>query len=198
MMVWEEILLLIASQLMIRIYLQEAFGIYRSTNNGINWSIINNGMNYHFRVSDIAVCCGDVYAGIYQGGIYKSTNNGNLWTKVNNGLTNKFIMYITQGGSNIFTGSWGAGVFLSVNNGRNWTPINTGLTDLNIYALAIKNDTIFAGTLNGIFRADWNDFIPLSIAKINDITMEEDTSVAIELTIGAVDRHCITIYHKFR
>ena len=60
--------------------------VYRSTNNGKNWEIINNGL------PDIWVNCllfnlkGELFAGTSRNGVYRSKDNGDSWTQIKNGL----------------------------------------------------------------------------------------------------------------
>ncbi len=58
--------------------------IYKSTNDGVTWSTITNGIHVDFHA--IAFNAGAVYVG-NDGGIYKSTTAGSSWTSLNNGLT---------------------------------------------------------------------------------------------------------------
>ena len=62
---------------------------FLSTNNGINWTSINNGIE-GYNIHAWAFSGDNVFAGA-SGGIFLSTNNGTSWNSVNNGLTNHFI-----------------------------------------------------------------------------------------------------------
>lgn len=62
-------------------------GIYRSTNNGESWQIINNGLT-NYTVQDIAIdpqTPAIVYAAT-QGGVFKSTDSGDTWVIKRNGF----------------------------------------------------------------------------------------------------------------
>ena len=58
--------------------------IYKSTNAGVTWSTITNGIHVDFHA--IAFNGGTVYVGC-DGGLYKSTTGGSSWTSINSGLT---------------------------------------------------------------------------------------------------------------
>ena len=61
-------------------------GASLSTDNGANWTQINNGIGGG--VYSLAINSSDyVFAGTYLGGVYLTTNNGGNWTQINTGLT---------------------------------------------------------------------------------------------------------------
>jgi len=133
----------------------DGLGIYRSTNNGGNWTSVNSGLT-NPNVADLIVLGNNIFAGTLAG-VFRSTNNGDSWTAVNSGLTNLKAYTFIVSGTNIFTGTFGGGVFLSTNNGTSWNPVNNGLTNLNIMSLLAVGTDIFAGTIGGgIFRSTNN------------------------------------------
>ena len=122
--------------------------VYLSTDNGSNWTQINNGLTTSlYAVYSIVVNGSNIFAGTYGSGVFHSTNNGSNWTQVNNGLTSPrlIVSSLAISGNNIFAGT-DSGVFLSTNNGTNWTKVNDGLTNISIMALHIYGTNIFAGT----------------------------------------------------
>ena len=121
-------------------------GIFLSTDNGSNWTAVNNGLTNNY-VYSLEVSGTNIFAGTWGGGVYLSTDNGSNWTAVNNGLTNIDIKSIAVSGTNIFTGT-GGGVFLSTDNGNSWTAVNNGLTNL-VNSFAVSGTNIFAGTNGG-------------------------------------------------
>jgi len=127
-------------------------GVYRSTDNGANWSQINTGLT-NTDVTALIFSGSNLFAGTSFGGIYRSTDYGENWTEVNSGLSVLFINTLAVSGSNIFAGArysvTGGGVFLSTNNGTNWAYV--GLTDNEVYSLAVLGSNIFAGTDAGVF-----------------------------------------------
>ncbi|MCI0552551.1 MAG: T9SS type A sorting domain-containing protein, partial [Anaerolineae bacterium] len=132
-------------------------GVYRSTNNGDNWTEVNTGLTYT-RVFAFAMNSnGDIFAGTGFGGVFRSTNNGENWTEVNAGLTRTYVEALAINSSeHIFAGTDG-GVFRSTDNGDSWREVNTGLTSTHVQALAINSSGhIFAGTLNGVFLSTDN------------------------------------------
>lgn len=119
-------------------------GIYLTTNEGVNWTMVFNISARSFTSSGT-----NIFAGTQISGVYLSTNEGQNWTQVNNGLTANYVRALAVYGTNIFAGTTTAGVFLSTNNGSSWTPVNNGLTNLYVFALFVHDSSIFAGTDNG-------------------------------------------------
>ncbi len=54
-------------------------GVFRSTDNGDNWSAINTGLT-NTRVLALAMNSnGDIFAGTRGGGVFRSSDNGDNW-----------------------------------------------------------------------------------------------------------------------
>lgn len=88
----------------------EGGGIFLSTNNGQNWTAVNNGLTNQ-NVRALAVSGNNLFAGTVGDGVFLSTNNGESWAAANNGLTNLTINSLAASDKNIFAGTEGAGVF---------------------------------------------------------------------------------------
>lgn len=125
--------------------------LYRSTNNGVNWTPINNGVisNYVMSLTTVGT---NIFAGTYGGGIYLSTNNGNNWAPVNNGLPNEYseVNKLISSGSYIFAAILSPNrdfIYLSTNNGSTWLNKAQGFDTVisYIHSLLIANNYIFAG-----------------------------------------------------
>lgn len=138
-----------------------AQGVYRSTDNGLNFVQINQGLGTtglnptSFTINT----SGDIFVGTVSGGVFRSTDNGNNWVQINNGITNIQILSLANKNGYIFAGTSGGGAFRSTDNGANWVQINQGLAGegLYIWSLAINSSgDIFAGTADGVFRSTDN------------------------------------------
>lgn len=135
------------------------YGVYRSTDNGLNWTADNAGLTNHF-VNAFAVSLSNIYAGTNGGGVflYNSTDSAGSWSEVNAGLTALTIFSLVSDGTNIFAGTFQGGVFFSANDGTNWTGVNTGLpNNTSVYSIAINGTDIFVGTeLYGVYYSSNN------------------------------------------
>ncbi len=143
-----------------------AQGVYRSTDNGLNFIQINEGLNdsslspVSFSINDT----GHIFVGtVSGGGVFRSTDNGDNWVQINQGITNyKILSLRTNSSGTVFAGTEGGGIFRSINNGENWVQINQGLFGQNgqgyyVFSLAINSSgDIFAGTGDGVFRSTDN------------------------------------------
>lgn len=137
-------------------------GVFRSTDNGANWTAVNNGLTPRF-VHSFAVMGSNLFAGTEGGGVFLSTNNGDSWTAANTGITAADIGSILVSGTDLFACErQGGGVFRSTNNGTSWTAVNTGLSNgaLEISALTRGGTNPFAATNgNGVFLSPNNGTI---------------------------------------
>ena len=117
-------------------------GVFRSTDDGANWSQVDSGLTNMY-VTSLAVSGSNLLVGTMSG-VFLSTNNGGSWTQT--GLTNTPIYSLAASGTNLFAGSGeGWGVFLSTNNGTSWTQVGSALTISIIYSLAASGTNLFAG-----------------------------------------------------
>ncbi len=85
-------------------------GVFRSTDNGANWTAgVNTGLTNTY-VRSFAVSDTNLFAGTY-GGVFRSTDNGANWTAVNTGLTNTDVRSFAVSDTNLFAGTYGGGVW---------------------------------------------------------------------------------------
>jgi hypothetical protein len=89
----------------------DPFGVYRSTNNGATWTLVNNGLT-DLRITSLVSPDGtNLFAG-GAGGVYLSTDNGNNWTSVGTGLTTGvFSLAVSADGLTLVAGTTGFGVW---------------------------------------------------------------------------------------
>jgi hypothetical protein len=125
-------------------------GVFRSTNNGSNWTAANSGMENSI-VWALTAIDSNIFAGTGIEGVFHSNDNGTNWTTVNTGLSEADVRCFTQCDSFIFAGTWGSGVFRTSKNDISWGQVNSGLTDLCILSLYTMDTVIFAATYSGVF-----------------------------------------------
>ena len=125
--------------------------MFCSTDDGANWTAINNGLT----VSEIYSLAGsgsDIYAGTFGGGVFYSSITEQIGMLLI--LVWQICMFTLWeiNGSNIFAGTSNQGVFLSTNNGTSWTTINNGLPPYtSINGFTFNNQNVFVGTYEGMF-----------------------------------------------
>ncbi len=131
-------------------------GIYLSTNYGVSWTAVNNGLTgYALNVYSLTNIGTNLFAGTFGSGVFKSTNNGTSWLEINNGLPSyNNILSFTVSGTNIFSGTMSGGVFKSTNYGANWD--GGGLLGVDFNALKVLGTNIFAGTNKGVYLSTDN------------------------------------------
>ncbi len=141
-------------------------GIYKTTNAGLNWFPVNNGLTYN-KVQCLSISLSNpliLYAGTDQNGaansgIYKTTNGGSNWTLISNGITDsKGIQSIAIHPTNPNT-AWAAvfdgvvpstvGVFKTTDGGANWFTSSTGIDIKNILTVIVNplnGNCLYAGS----------------------------------------------------
>jgi len=130
-------------------------GVYRSTNSGMSWTAVNNGITNNTSITCLSANGLNIFAGS-GGGIFYSSNNGDNWVPRNNGLTNQEVWSIAVLGNYTFAGTAGGGIFRSANNGESWTTVNNGLTILSVYSFSVNGNNLFAGTEYGVYLSTNN------------------------------------------
>lgn len=130
------------------IYAGTASGLFLTTNNGANWSLM--GLTAK-TVRSVIVKHDTVYAGTDYDGLFRTTDNGQNWTAVNNGLSSNRVASLCTIGNYLFAGT-GTGVFKSTNSGANW--YYSGLSTQNYNFVIVKGNSIFASNgYGGLYKS---------------------------------------------
>ncbi len=121
--------------------------LFRSTNNGNNWTSHMTIPSYawYLAPSGVNIYCGVTNNVGMTSGIYKSTNNGLNWSLV--GLANKPIFELTASEQELVAIALEQSnfrIFRSTNEGTSWTDI-TGSLNLGVTYAAIYENRIYAG-----------------------------------------------------
>jgi photosystem II stability/assembly factor-like uncharacterized protein len=156
-------------------------GIFKSTNRGRNWVMLDTGISFP-DILAIAASPSDggaVYAGSRGLGIFKSTDQGSSWRQVNNGLIAADVRSVAVGRSNpttIFAGANAPGLSRSTDAGASWAQVDLGVNPLK--GLSIATDPadaniVYVGTPGwGLFRSTDGGF---SWAQPENILVKNDT-----------------------
>jgi len=129
-------------------------GVFRSTDDGSHWSIVDTATLGNKAVRALAIIDTDLFAGT-DGGVFHSTNNGVSWMEFNTGWTIPHVNALAIKGTTIFAGTAGGGVYKTSVASAGWTAVNAGLGDLTALSL-IVNTKLFVGTNGGVFSTTDN------------------------------------------
>ena len=136
---------------------------FLSTNNGINWTLINNGVENMYASTDLTVSGDNIYISVYfienskiKYKVYKSTNNGANWVSVD-GISVDGIYSLAINGNNLYLGT-AVGVYITANDGMFWAFTNNGIpSDVfgkkSISVIKSIGNNIFAGTYGGLYSS---------------------------------------------
>ncbi|RPI74053.1 MAG: T9SS C-terminal target domain-containing protein [Ignavibacteriales bacterium] len=151
-------------------------GIWRSTNEGLTWQQVNNGLNNLFITALVVNALGHLFASTQGGGVFFSDDSGDNWIALNTGLTVLFVtaLYFSQFGD-LYAGTANGGVFKYNFSLSSWTQLTlAGLTSFYITAILVNSlGDIYAGTGTGLFQlasgaASWVA-LGFAVTIINDL-----------------------------
>lgn len=123
----------------------EAQGIFSTDDDGITWSVLNDGLG-SLRIISLLSKDSYLFAGSSDNGIFISSNHGISWSV--SGLTELSIKAFATDGDKIFAGT-SNGVFLSSDNGVSWIARSQGLNTLLVESIFFDSGNLFAGTGEG-------------------------------------------------
>jgi photosystem II stability/assembly factor-like uncharacterized protein len=121
-----------------------AYGIFLSTNGGMNWSSVNDGLESN----NIRAFC-NIGTNIFVAtvdGVYKSSDYGKNWININNNLINTNISSICSSGSVLLVGNPNGGASRTTNYGLNWIICNDSNFVYSVYALFSNGNYVLAGS----------------------------------------------------
>lgn len=177
------------------IYCGTFVGLYKSTDDGLNWSQVgfNNAAVNAIIIDDSnGVFCGTGYYNNGQG-VFYSSDTGNTWTNI--GLEDKIVLSLafTSYGS-LLAGTNIDGVYETTNMGTSWTQHNTGLFNKQVFRLKVNSsDDVFVGSeFEGVFRStnSGESFqqVGLPISGVYNIDFMGD-SLVIAGTVSGVQKY---------
>lgn len=159
-------------------------GVYKSTDNGINWAKSDNGISYLF-LNTIVAKDSLVFVGT-DTGIFRSTNFGNNWVLLNTFLISTNVLVIAN--NFLFAGTYMQGIFRSSDWGENWIPVNDSLPTFypHTYSLAYSNNNLYAGI---------ESFVPSKSERIRHIY--KSTNFGSSWFITSQDIDSIRMYRLY-
>jgi photosystem II stability/assembly factor-like uncharacterized protein len=157
----------------------ESNGIFHSSNNGLGWIAINNGLSSN-TISALSISpeTQTLIACSWGGDYFRSTNNGELWIPFSSFNAMNLTSNIT---GVFFAGTAINGVVRSNDDGLTWVMRNSGLTQFSIYSFAFTDSsTVFASSyLNAVYRSTnngdlWTPIpIPAAIEAVNSLAAHD-------------------------
>ncbi len=147
------------------------YGLYKTTNNGLNWSLTGNGGQQvpFSEVKSIYVFDAKVFAS-FSGTLYVSTDNGATWATATNDLNGAYVNCITHRGGTLFVGT-NTGIFHSLDGGSTWVNLNANLTNPVISHIGFNASKIFICAQNvAIYVRDLQQVLSLeTLSSINEL-----------------------------
>ncbi|MDD5363426.1 MAG: T9SS type A sorting domain-containing protein [Ignavibacteria bacterium] len=172
-------------------------GIYRSTNNGLNW--IFSGLN-NLNIASFAFC-GNVllalttdFDGSKKSGIYRSTDFGLTWILSNNDIVSTNINTIGANNNFVFAGMGEMGLSRSSSKGKDWVWMrNTGFKTITLNNIVnLDNDIYTCNSGAGIYYSanngtTWTDYnIGLKNLNVNCLAVQKSKYIVYAGTDSGV------------
>jgi len=90
--------------------------VFRSTDNGENWTQVRNGLPENYLMDLVINSNGHIFAATYSNSVFRSTNNGDNWVLKNNGLPSRTTSLAINSNGYILTGTVFGGVYRGLNS----------------------------------------------------------------------------------
>jgi hypothetical protein len=130
----------------IALYAGTGYGVFLTTNNGVNWTAVDSLVGYrNFVISHTSAGDTILFKLDGSGGILHSTDDGAQWSKVN-GLPSYFnVTCLAVHDTIVYAGTSNYGLYYSLNSGLSWNPGSLGLNATSVNALAVCGSYLFTG-----------------------------------------------------
>ena len=129
--------------------------VFRSTDYGLNWLKMNNGLDGK-TITGIGASGSMVIAGTEYYGIFVSNNNGQSWTSSIDSISiYANVICFAFKGNTIFAGTNCMGIYTSSDNGQHWTPSINGLPAVTaVFSIKVQGSYMYAATLtDGVYSS---------------------------------------------
>ena len=169
-------------------------GIYSSSDNGANWSLMNDGLELSgYAVQTLTVSNGTLFVGTLNVGVFKYNSNESAWESVDIGYNYIWNLDADDAG-HIFAATSGGGVYASSDFGETWAAVNSGIPALHIYTVGIYGNDVFVSTyLGGIYKLDITT-LAKNNSTVADKSWESVGMTGIEVTSVMFDDATQTLY----
>lgn len=130
--------------------------MYKSTNNGSNWTGVNNGLSSN-SVFALTSQNTQLYVGT-DSGLFITSDNGAHWIKAINGLpADMSVISLASSDSGVFAGTLDGTLYSSFDNGSSWTSETSLVNSVAIHSLATNDSGVYAGTFTGLYYLPYGD-----------------------------------------
>lgn len=130
-------------------------GIYKSSNNGGDWTLCYNE-NILAYGNSISIIDSSIFISTRDSGIFISTDKGTSWIQRNNGLPTKKINTIISFANKLYASIDSIGLYYSENLGQDWFPRNNGISNIPITSIAVIDSIIVVGYKKQIYKSNNN------------------------------------------
>ncbi|MBN2148269.1 MAG: hypothetical protein JW726_12830 [Anaerolineales bacterium] len=177
-----------------------SYGIFKSTDNGVNWQSANDGQTADTCVNNLAIHPTNpniVYIATAYEGVYKTTDGGASWTQLSGLPVNdvRSIAIHPQNPNIVYVGLQYKGVYISSDGGASWNPLIAGMEpNDSIWAIIFdpaNPDTVYAGShQTGVYQwlpdeSRWTHInLGLRTRAVTDLAISSDGSVLYASTYG--------------
>jgi uncharacterized protein (TIGR03437 family) len=162
--------------------------LFRSTNNGGNWSQVLNGGDFTSLV--LATTGNTVYAASTTR-FYASTDNGAQFNSIAAGYPVGLITGLAADGANVYLGVFtgtGTGLYRSTNGGATWTQMTNGLPNPAFPSVLIANGaTVVAGLATGQLYRSTDSGATWSLVQLPVTVTGYDSALAVGATMYVTD-----------
>ncbi|MDT0540920.1 BspA family leucine-rich repeat surface protein [Croceitalea sp. P059] len=128
-----------------RLFIATNGGVFKSENNGSNWTLVNNGFPKNAFIWTIVTDGTNLFASVDQNGIYKSTNNGSSWFPINTGIESETFYQIYAENNNIIAAYANGGITFSNDGGLTWSEGTGPINNTQFSSFTSFNNKIYGG-----------------------------------------------------
>lgn len=169
-------------------------GLYRSTNEGINWQAMIPSCECEFRslaISHAPLSAGTIFAGTTVG-ITRSTDNGGSWTAFQLSNVAPILAVAIDSNGIVYAASTFYGIYRSTDNGTGWT--QTSLMTGSFSSLASNSaNHAFAATYANVYRSldtgsTWQQQTVVTNADVRSLAVARNDHIFAAVSVGGVYR----------
>ena len=193
------------------VYAVASSGIYRLTEDATAWTHINRSVPIDKSLMPMAAHVGNLYI-VSAAEIFTSADRGETWRTLGPRPKGEAVGILITDEAHpriiVYLALRDGGIFRSTDGGTQWQPLRDGLASEKISAIAAVDNTVFAGTENGLYRLDagiWNK-LPVDPSRAvcsltvsgNNLYVGTGSDVLVKLTPTEVYRETRDNWHNWR